>query len=116
MTTPEDALANNFAEAFVKIMVKLVNTAIVEKQDPRKRVNANKYLLAYRATPNKVTGRSPAELLYGRKIRTSCQGLGFSSKGIWIQRLGRSIGRRSRSHMQMKRGRQKLRTWSQGTR
>ena len=61
MTTPEDALANDFAEAVVKIMVKLVNTAIVEKQDPRKRVNVNKYLLAYRATPNKVTGRSQAE-------------------------------------------------------
>ena len=44
ITTPEDAQANGFAEAFVKIMVKLVHTAVIEKQDPRKRVN--KFLLA----------------------------------------------------------------------
>ena len=79
MTTPEDAQANGFAEAFVKIMVKLVHTAVVEKQDPRKRVN--KYLLAYRATPHKVTGRSPAELLYGRKIRTKLPGLKVQRQG-----------------------------------
>ena len=79
MTTPEDAQANGFAEAFVKLMVKLVHTAVVEKQDPRKRVN--KYLLAYRATPHKVTGRSPAELLYGRKIRTKLPGLRVRQQG-----------------------------------
>ena len=65
--------SEGFAEAFVKIMVKMVHTAVVEKQDQRKRVN--KYLLAYRATPHKVTGRSPAELLYGRKIKTKLPGL-----------------------------------------
>ena len=35
ITTPEDAQANGFAEAFVKILVKLVHTALVEKRDPR---------------------------------------------------------------------------------
>ena len=29
-----------------------------------------KYLLAYRSTPHTTIGVSPAELLYGRKIRT----------------------------------------------
>ena len=50
MTTPKNSQANGFAEAFVKIMVKLVHTAIVEKQDP----------LVYWAAPHKVTGRCPA--------------------------------------------------------
>ena len=43
----------------MKILVKLVHTALVEKRDPRKMVSL--YLMAYRATPHKVTGRSPAE-------------------------------------------------------
>ena len=30
----------------------------------------NKYLLAYRSTPNITTGQSPAELLFGRKLST----------------------------------------------
>ena len=68
MTTPEDAQANGLAEAFVKILVKLVHTALVEKRDPRKMVSS--YLMAYRATPHKVTGRSPAELLFNRSIQT----------------------------------------------
>ena len=71
MTTSEDAQANGFAEAFIKIMVKLVHAAILERKDPRTSVN----LMAYRVTPHKVTGRSPAELLYGRKIRTKLPGL-----------------------------------------
>ena len=79
MTTPEDGLANGFAKAFVKIMVKLVHTVIVEKQDPRKRVN--KYLLAYGATPHNVTGTSSAELFYGRKIRTKLPGLRVRQHG-----------------------------------
>ena len=37
-TTPEDAQADGVAEAFVKILVKLVHTALVEKRDPRKMV------------------------------------------------------------------------------
>ena len=78
-TTPEDAQANGFAEAFVKILVKLVHTALVEKRDPRKMVSS--YLMAYRATPHKVTGRSPAELLFNRKIRTKLPGLRVYQKG-----------------------------------
>ena len=78
-TTPEDAQANGFAEAFVKIMVKLVHTALVEKRDPKKMVSS--YLMAYRATPHKVTGRSPAEMLYNRKIRTKLPGLRVQQKG-----------------------------------
>ena len=30
----------------------------------------NKFLLAYGSTPHTTTGRSPAELLYGRKMST----------------------------------------------
>ena len=72
-TTTPDAQANRFAEAFVKIMVKLVHTALVEKQDPRKMVSS--YVMVYRATPHKVTGRSPADFLFNRKIRTKLPGL-----------------------------------------
>ena len=68
ITTPEDAQANGFAEAFVKVLVKLLHTSVAEKRDPKKALNL--YLMAYRATPHKTTGVSPAELMYGRKIYT----------------------------------------------
>ena len=79
MTTSEDAQANCFVEAFIKIMVKLVHTVIVEKKDHR--TSVIKYLLAYRVTPHKVTGRNPAELLFGRKIRTKLPGLRVRQQG-----------------------------------
>ena len=37
--------------------------------------------MAYRATPRKVTGRSPAELLFNRKIRTKLPGLHVQQEG-----------------------------------
>ena len=97
MTTPEDAQANGFAEAFVKVMVKLVHTALVEKRDPRKMVNS--YLMAYRATPHKVTGRSPAELLFNRKIRTKLPGLQVQQRG--------EMDREVRKRHQEEKGKQK---------
>ena len=67
-TTPESAQANGFAEIFVKTLVKLIHTAVADKKDPRRAVQS--YLMAYRATPHTVTGRSPAELLFNRSIQT----------------------------------------------
>ena len=60
ITTPEDAQANGFAEAFVKVLVKLVHTAVVEKRDPKKAVN--RYLMAYRATPHRMMRKNLVEI------------------------------------------------------
>ena len=68
LVTPEDPQSNGFAEAFVKILCKLIHTATVEGQDPRDALQ--KYLMHYRATPHPTTGISPAEMLNNRKIRT----------------------------------------------
>ena len=68
LTTPESAQANGFAEIFVKTLVKLIHTAVADKKDPKRAVQL--YLMAYRATPHTVTGRSPAELLFNRSIQT----------------------------------------------
>ena len=92
-TTPEDAQANGFAEAFVKILVKLVHKALVEKRDPRKMVS--RYLMAYRATPHKVTGRSPAELLFNRRIRTKLPRLKVQKEGE-MDREGREKHRKEK--------------------
>ena len=61
ITTPEDAQASGFVKAFVKIMCKMILTAVVEGRAPKKALNS--YLLAYRAAPHLTTGKSPAEML-----------------------------------------------------
>ena len=68
LVAPEDPQGNGFAEIFVKILCKLIHTAIVEGNDPREVLH--KYLMHYRATPHPTTGKSPAEMLNNRKIRT----------------------------------------------
>jgi hypothetical protein len=68
LTTPEDAQANGFAEAFIKVLVKMLHTAVVEGRDPKRAMHS--YLMAYRAAPHRMTGKSPAEMLFGRKIKT----------------------------------------------
>ena len=66
ITTPEDAQANDFAETFMKVLVKLLRTAVVEKTDPKRTVQ--RYLMAYHATPHRMTGKSLAELMFGCQI------------------------------------------------
>ena len=66
--TPEDPQCNGFAENFVKTMCKMLHTAVAEGKDPK--VELQKYLMQYRAAPHTTTGKSPAEMLFNRCLKT----------------------------------------------
>ena len=64
----EDPEANGLAEAFMKHLAKIWHTAYIEHLNPI--AEMNKHLQMVRATPHPTTGKSPAELMYGRQFRT----------------------------------------------
>ena len=64
----DDPEANGLAESFMKHCTKVWHTATVEHKNPK--AELNKHLRTFRATPHVTTGKSPAEALFGRKIRT----------------------------------------------
>ena len=66
--TAKDPQCNGFAENFVKTVCKLIHTCCAENKDPRQELHM--FLMNYRATPHLTTGRSPAEMLFGRRLRT----------------------------------------------
>ena len=66
--TPSWLQANGEAERVMKTLNKAIQTANVEGT-PTMRV-ANEFLRNYRATPHTTTGRTPAELLLKRPVRT----------------------------------------------
>ena len=66
--TPEHPQANGIAERFMSVLVKIVHTAIASGQDPK--VAVRRRLLNYRNTPHPSTGKTPAELMIKRVIRT----------------------------------------------
>ena len=66
--TPEDPEANGLAENFMKNVKKIWHSAIVEKKNPRQELY--KFLRNYRSTPHSSTGKSPAEALFNREIKT----------------------------------------------
>ena len=51
-----------------KSLLKRMKIAQAEGKEWKKEIR--KYLVAYRSTPHTTTGVSPAELLFGRKMRT----------------------------------------------
>ena len=75
--TPEDPQSNGFAESFVKILCKFIHSTIAEGKDPQEELQ--NYLLIYRSTPHTTTGKSPAEMLYGRTLKTKLPQI-FSKK------------------------------------
>ena len=64
----DDPEANGLAEAFMKHIQKVWHTAQLEGNEPK--AELNKHLLMYNTTPHPSTGFAPAELMFGRKIRT----------------------------------------------
>ena len=66
--TPKDPQSNGFAESFVKLLCKLVHAATAEGKDPKRELH--NYFLQCRATPHTTLEKSPAEVLFGRKIQT----------------------------------------------
>jgi hypothetical protein len=63
-----DPEATGLVEAFMKHLGKIWHTSIIDKKDPYMEIN--KHLRVTRATPHISTGKSPAELLFGRKYIT----------------------------------------------
>ena len=64
----EDPEANGLAESFMKHCRKIWHTAVVEGRNPRAEIN--KHLLMVRSTPHPTTKKTPAEILFGRHIKT----------------------------------------------
>ena len=67
-TTPLWPQANGEVERQNRSLLKRMRIAQAEGKEWKKEVR--KYLVAYRSTPHSTTGVSPAELLFGRKVRT----------------------------------------------
>ena len=65
--------ANGEVERQNSSLLKRLQIAHAEKKNWKKELNV--YLAAYRSLPHPTTGVSPAELLFGRKIRTKLPGL-----------------------------------------
>ena len=78
LCTPENPQANGQVEVFQKVIAKMVHTAIIEREDPKKVVD--RYLQSYRAAPHKTTGKSPYEIMFGRKMKTNLPGVMAKSK------------------------------------
>lgn len=66
--TPLWPSANGCVERMNSVFLKAFRTAVAEEKNWK--AILPDFLLAYRTTPHSTTGKSPAELLFGRQIRT----------------------------------------------
>ena len=96
--TPDDPQSNGFAENFIKQMCKLVHTAVAEKKNPKEEVH--NYLLQYRATPHSTTEYSPAELLFGRRIKTKLPQIAKRQETDKLKRMRQQHDRKKQAQKQ----------------
>ena len=66
--TPLWPQANGLVERQNRTLLKAIRASVAERRDWQECLQS--FLLAYRATPHPSTGRSPAELIFGRQLRT----------------------------------------------
>ena len=59
--------------------MKVIHTALAEGRDPK--VEVRQRLLNYRNTPHPSTGKTPAELLMSRRLRTKVPSLIVPAQG-----------------------------------
>lgn len=67
LVTPRWPESNGEVERQNRSLMKRVRIAIAEGRSVKSEIR--KYLLAYRNTPHSITGKSPSEMLFGRKLR-----------------------------------------------
>ncbi|XP_021343899.1 uncharacterized protein K02A2.6-like [Mizuhopecten yessoensis] len=67
-TTPLHPAANGEVERQNRSLMKRIKIAHAQSKDWKTEIRT--YLIAYRTTPHTTTGVSPAELMFGRKLRT----------------------------------------------
>lgn len=65
--TPYHPASNGEVERFNRNLKKCIQTAIADNRNWRKTLE--NYLLSYRNTEHRITGSTPAELMFGRKLR-----------------------------------------------
>ena len=63
---------------FMKHINKVWQTAITKDKDPK--LELNKHLRAFRATPHPMTGTALGDLLYNANVRTKLPDLGSDSR------------------------------------
>ena len=66
--TPEHPKSNSIVERFMGVLVKTVHVAVAMGKDPVTEVQRR--LMNYRNTPHPSTGKSPSELMMGRRLKT----------------------------------------------
>ena len=67
--TPEWPRANGEAERLMKTLEKAIRTAVIQGKNWKQELFT--FLRQYRATPHSTTGKSPSELLNGRKLKST---------------------------------------------
>ncbi|XP_033641983.1 uncharacterized protein K02A2.6-like [Asterias rubens] len=68
LVTPLHPAANGEVERQNRSLMKRIRIAHAQSQDWKREIRS--YMFAYRTTPHSTTGVSPAELMFGRKLRT----------------------------------------------
>ena len=90
--TPEWPRANGEAERLMKTLEKAIRTAVI--QDKSLKQELFTFLQQYRATPHSTTGKSPSELLNGRKLKSTLPRVQYDEVSPEIRRAD-EIGRAS---------------------
>ena len=100
-STPLHPMGNSLVERFMSPLQKAIKTSVASGQIHK--TGLHKFLLNYRNTPYPATGKSPAEIMFGRKLKTKLPKFSVRPDDSYVRNKNKQMKMKNKKYADIKR-------------
>ena len=100
-STPLHPMGNSLVERFMSPLQKAIKTSVASGQNHK--TELHKLLLNYRNTPHPATGKSPPEIMFGRKLKTKLPKFSIRLDDSYVRNGDKQMKMKNKNYADIKR-------------